>query len=300
MKYRDYYEILGVGKNATDKEIKSSYRKLAKKYHPDLNPNDEKAQEKFKEVNEAYEVLSDPDKKKKYDTFGSSYDFTNGANFDPSQYGYSYTTGGSGNFSDFFEMFFGGDSGKGHGFSMSDIFSDFGGRKKRKSTTRQKFNTEISISLKEAFNGTTKSVALSLNGRGVDIDVKIPKGITEGKKVKVNGDKYNIPGDILFKINIDLKPNEELNGNDVVEVVDIYPWQAALSDTVVVSSLHGKIKVKIPNGFKGGSKLRIPKKGFIDLKGNVGDLYIKFNIVNPSNLTEEEIKLYEKLKELRK
>lgn len=299
MKYRDYYEILGVDKNASAKEIKSSYRKLAKKYHPDLNNGDEKAQEKFKEINEAYEVLSDPEKKKKYDTFGSSYDFTNGANFDPSQYGYTYTTsGGSGDFSDFFEMFFGSSNGgkSQGGFNISDLF-DMGGRrsKRKKSTVRQKFDTELNISLKEAYTGVTKHVALSLNGKNIEMDVKIPSGITPGKKIKVTGEKYGVPGDILFKIEVYTMTNEILDGLNITKEQDIYPWQAALGDKVVVETLSGKIKIGVPKNFKGGTKMRIPGKGFKDLKGSSGDLYVKFNIVNPNELTEEQIKLYEKL-----
>ncbi|RVU54360.1 DnaJ C-terminal domain-containing protein [Anaerosphaera multitolerans] len=301
MEYRDYYEILGVSKDASAKEIKSAYKKLAKKYHPDLNKGDEKKEEKFKEINEAYEVLSDPDKKQKYDTFGSNYDFANGANFDPSQFGYTYTSsGGSGDFSDFFEMFFGSSNQQstGSGFSFSDIFSDLGGsnRKSRRSAQRQSYNTDLSISLDEAYHGTTRNVSLSLNGKNVEIPVKVPAGITPGKKIKVKADKYGITGDILFKIDVYTSTTESLDGLNIIKEEEIYPWQAALGDKIVVSTLSGKIKVQIPKGFKGGSKLRIPSKGFKNLAGNVGDLYIRFNIVNPTNLTEEQLKIYEDLK----
>lgn len=297
MKYKDYYEILGVSKTSTDKEIKAAYRKLAKKYHPDLNPDNAEAQEKFKEVSEAYEVLSDPDKKQKYDTFGSNYDFTNGTNFDPSQYGYSYTSGKGGDFSDFFDMFFGGDAGKNRGFNFSDIFSDMGGRSKRKSSTRQKYDTELSISLEEAYLGVTRNVSLSLNGQNINMEVKIPAGITPGKKVKVKGEKYGIQGDVLFKIDVYTSTTEVLDGLDIIKKEDIYPWQAALGDKIVIQTLSGKLKIGIPSNFKGGNKMRIPKKGFKDLKGNEGDLYIEFNIVNPTNLNEEQINLYEKLRD---
>ena len=310
MKYRDYYEILGVSKDASEKEIKSAYRKLAKKYHPDLNPNDEKAQEKFKEINEAYEVLSDAEKKKKYDTFGSSYDFSNGANFDPSQYGYTYTsTGGAGDFSDFFNMFFGGggassaSSGAGDssgGYSFSDIFSNFGGKRSKRKAARQQYSTELSVSLEDAFSGTTKKVGLNIDGQNVEIDVKIPAGITTGKKIKIKGDKYGIPGDILFKIDVLTSTSEKLDGINIIKEENIYPWEAALGGAKTVKTVQGKIKLKIPENYKGGSKMRIPKKGFKDLKGNIGDLYVKFNIVNPVKLTDEQKALYEKLKEVSK
>lgn len=305
MKYRDYYEILGVNKDASEKEIKSAYRKLAKKYHPDLNPNDEKAQEKFKEINEAYEVLSDKDKKQKYDTFGSSYDFQNGANFDPSQYGYTYSNvGGSGDFSDFFNMFFGGATssantgGSTGGFSFTDIFSDLSGRKTKKKSNRQQYNTEIEVSLDDAFSGTVKRVGLNINGQNIEIDVKIPAGITPGKKIKIKGDKYGVPGDILFKVDIYTSTTEELDGININKTEEIYPWEAALGTTKVISTHHGKIKMKIPENYKGGTKMRVPKKGFKDLKGNVGDLYITFNIVNPNHLTPEQKKLYEELSKI--
>lgn len=299
MKYRDYYEILGVNKSASEKELKSAYRKLAKKYHPDLNGGDEKAQEKFKEISEAYEVLGDPEKKKKYDTFGSSYDFSNGANFDPSQYGYSYSSAGNGNFSDFFETFFGSDdrSSRG-GFNFSDIFSDLGGRSKRKSNYRQQYNTDLSISLREAYHGTNKHMALSLNGKNIEVDIKVPAGITPGKKIKVNGEKYGVMGDILFKIDVHTSTTESLDGLNITKEEEIYPWQAALGDSIVIDNIDGKIKVKVPKNYRGTGKMRIPKKGFKDMKGNIGDLYIKFNIVNPTNLSDEQIQLYEKLRDV--
>ena len=307
MKYRDYYEILGVSKDSSDKEIKTAYRKLAKKYHPDLNPDDNVAQEKFKEINEAYEVLSDKDKKQKYDTFGSSYDFSNGSNFDPSQYGYDYSgAGGAGDFSDFFNTFFGGGSSSsggfssGGGFSFSDIFSDMGGKKTKRKANRQQYNTELSISLEEAFSGTNRNVGLNINGQNVEIDVKVPAGITPGKKIKIKGDRYGVDGDILFKIDIFTSTTEKLDGLNIIKESEVYPWEAALGIEKTIKTPHGKIKLKVPAGYKGGSKMRIPKKGFKDMKGNIGDMYVSFNIVNPTNLSEEQIKLYETLKEISK
>ncbi|VYU05969.1 DnaJ domain-containing protein [Peptoniphilus gorbachii] len=308
MKYKDYYEILGVSKNADEKEIKSAYRKLAKKYHPDLHQGDEAAAEKFKEVSEAYEVLSDKDKRKKYDTFGSNYDFSSGYDFDPSQYGYTYTTGGSGaDFSDFFETIFGSSrSGKGGnfsgGFNINDIFGDFSSKSKGRSANkaRNKFESELSISIKEAYEGITKNVSLTYNKKEYQVAVKIPKGITRDKKVKVKGEKFGLPGDILFKINIRDEKDLVLDGLDITKTENIYPWDAALGGSKTVETLDGKLKLKIPENFVGGNKMRIPSKGFKDLKGNVGDLYVIFNIVNPKKLSDDQIKLYKELQNLNK
>lgn len=303
MEYKDYYKILGVDKNADEKAIKSAYRKLAKKYHPDLHPNDHVAQEKFKEINEAYEVLSDGDKRKKYDTFGSGYDFSGGANFDPSQFGYSYTSSGNASdFSDFFDMVFGSRGGKGGfggGFNVGDIFSDLGGRgrAKAKRPQRQRFESELSISLEEAYQGTTKQVNLSYNNRDVTVEVKIPQGMTRGKKIKVKGEKYDIPGDILFRIEIRNSKDQVLDGLDITQTEELYPWEAALGTTKTIDTLSGKVKIKVPQNFKGGSKMRLGLRGFQDMKGKKGDLYLLFNIVNPTSLTKEQEELYKKLEE---
>ena len=306
MKYKDYYEILGVSKNADEKEIKSAYRKLAKKYHPDLHQGDDAAAEKFKEISEAYEVLSDKSKRKKYDTFGSNYDFSSGYDFDPSQYGYTYTTGGSGaDFSDFFETIFGSSRSGGNfsgGFNINDIFGDLSGRGNGRTAnkTRNKFESELSISIREAYEGTTKNVNLTYKQKEYDIVVKVPKGITRGKKVKVKGEKFGLPGDILFKINSRDEKDMFLDGLDITKKEDIYPWEAAFGSSKTVETLNGKLKLKIPENFVGGNKMRIPSKGFKDLKGNKGDLYISFNIVNPKDLSEKQLKLYKELEKISK
>ena len=308
MEYKDYYKVLGVDKSADGKTIKKAYRKLAKQYHPDLHPDDKKAQEKFKEINEAYEVLSDPEKRKTYDTFGSSGNFTGGMNFDPSQYGYSYTTGGGGDFSDFFDMFFGGGATSAGGsskrrsrsFNMSDIFGGFsggatsgGGRR----NPRTQYNTDLTVSLRDAFRGVDRKVSLTINGQAVDVLVKVPAGITEGKKVKVRGDKFGVDGDILFKIHINLPKGTTMDGLDLTVQKDIYPWEAYFGDRVEVDLPAGKLRVKVPEKTKGGSKLRLAKKGFKDLKKHEGDAYIQFNIINPTSLSAEEEAQYKAMGE---
>ena len=301
MEYRDYYKILEVDKNTSQDDIKKSYRRLAKKYHPDLHPDDKDAQEKFKEINEAYEVLGDKEKKKQYDTFGSSYNFSGGQNFDPSQYGfgngnsYTYTSGDGGGFSDFFNMFFGGGGGSSSsGFNINDIFGG-GGRPNARS---QSYESDLNITLEEGYNGGTKEVSLNFGGETKDISVKIPKGILAGKKLRVKGEKWGISGYILFKISFIENSKYKLDGLDIINKVDLLPWEAALGTKAVVDTLEGKIKVTIPKAIEAGKKIRIPKKGYRDMKNNVGDLYIEINIVNPPSLTEEEEDLYKKLRDI--
>lgn len=309
MEYKDYYQVLGVDKTATQGEIKSAYRKLAKKYHPDLNNGNETAQEKFKEINEAYEVLGNEEKRKKYDTFGSSYSFSNGQNFDPSQFGfdnsgrgftYTYTTDGGGDFSDFFNMFFGSnfqDEGtKGSRFNIGDLFG--GGRQNVRREPMEDAETEISVSLEEAYHGTTKNISLKVGNDTRRLSVKIPKGILPGKKIKIRGSKIGIGGNLYIRVNIENSTKYKLDGLNLTTQVKLLPWEAAFGTEVLVDTISGKIKVKIPKGIESGQKIRVPNKGYRDMNGNEGVLYIEMAIVNPSRLTNEEKKLYKKLKDI--
>lgn len=306
MEYKDYYNILGVEKTATQDEIKKTYRKLAKKYHPDLNPGDDKAQEKFKEINEAYEVLSDDTKRKQYDQFGQ-YGFSNGQNFDPSQYGfdfgqggrtYTYSSGDAGGFSDFFNAFFGGAGGSRGGFDIGDLFGGgrTGGRRTRE-PQRQSYESELQISIFEGYTGGEREVSLNIGGTHKSIRVKIPKGITPGKKIKVKGDKWGLDGDILFKVSFREEAGTKLEGLDITKKIQVLPWEAALGTKVIVQTLSGKIKLDIPKNTHAGKRMRLPGKGYIDMQGRAGDLYVEIEIINPPQLDEEALKLYEKLAE---
>ncbi len=311
MEYKDYYKILGVEKDASQDEIKKQFRNLAKKYHPDLHPDDESAQEKFKEVNEAYEVLSDPEKRDKYDKFGSSAGFANGQNFDPSQYGYTYTYGGNtSDFSDFFDMFFGGSYGGGSsqgfsgGFDLGDLFGGFSSQGTTHSTRRsrkpQEYKATLNVTLEEAFRGTEKALSLEFGGDHKTINVKVPKGITPGKKLRVKGEKWGIPGNILLTIEFVDDPKYEMNGLNLTMEKRITPWEAALGAKVMVDTLHGKIMLNVPEDTNSGNRVRLGGKGFVDMKDNKGDLYVRFVIDNPRNLTAEQKELYRKLDELDK
>ena len=312
MEYKDYYKVLGVDKKASSQEIKKAYRKLAKKYHPDLNKGDEKSQEKFKEINEAYEVLGNEDKRKKYDMFGSNYNFQGGQNFDPNAYdfggfggfggfgknsgSYTYTTGGSGGgFSDFFNAFFSGGQNSGGGFS--DIFGGFKGAG-RKSQPRQRYDTDISVSLSDIYNGVEKRLGLMIGDKSVNLNLKIPKGILPGKKIKVKGEKFGVDGDIYVKINL-VDVYNKLEDHNIIKKVELKPWEAYFGKSINVETISGeRIKVKVPKNIKANQRIRIKDKGFVDMKGVKGDLYLEISIVNPTKLNEEQEKLYKQLYEL--
>ena len=312
MEYKDYYKVLGVDKKASSQEIKKAYRKLAKKYHPDLNKGDEKSQEKFKEINEAYEVLGNEDKRKKYDMFGSNYNFQGGQNFDPNAYdfgnfggfggfgknsgSYTYTTGGSGGgFSDFFNAFFSGGQGSGGGFS--DIFGGFK-NDGRKSQPRQRYDTDISVSLSDIYNGVEKRLGLMIGDKSVNLNLKVPKGILPGKKIKVKGEKFGVDVDIYVKINL-VDVYNKLEDHNIIKKVELKPWEAYFGKSINVETISGeRIKVKIPKNIKANQRIRIKDKGFVDMKGVKGDLYLEISIVNPTKLNEEQEELYKKLYEL--
>ncbi|MDO5028449.1 MAG: J domain-containing protein [Bacillota bacterium] len=299
MQYKDYYQILGVDKAASKNEIKSKYRKLAKKYHPDLNPDDQEAQEKFKEISEAYEVLSDDKKRKQYDTFGSGYNFQGGQDFNPNDFGYTYTTSSMGDFSDFFETIFGGGNSRKtttkSGFSFDDFFSP---RSKKKS--RPQYNASLDLSLEEAYKGTTKTVSLNFNGQSLSMEVKVPKGISPGKKLRVKGEKWGVDGDVLFKINIRQSKTEFLEEDNIIYKAKIKPWQAYFGGETIISPISGKLKIKIPEKLESGHRLRIKGRGFESLNGSKGDLIVEFQIENPEFLTADQENLYEELRDLDK
>lgn len=290
MKYKDYYEILGVDKKAGNDEIKKAYRKLAKKHHPDNNPNNKAAEEKFKEISEAYEVLSDKEKRSKYDRFGSNSQYGNNANFDPSQYGFNYKgargSTGSG-FSDFFDMFFS------DGFDVNNVFG--GGRRTRRQVKGRNYESELQVSLADGIKGSEKS--LLLNGKTVNI--RIPKGIRDGGKIKLRGQGEKIsggqPGDLYLKVKLKPERGYTLKGADIERSVDVLPWEAYCGTQKNIRMFHDSIKLKIPKGIKGGGRIKMKGKGYYSDKNTRGDLYLKINIVNPDKPPKEVEKLYKSL-----
>jgi curved DNA-binding protein len=309
MKYKDYYQVLGVDKNASQEEIKKAYRKLAKKFHPDTNQRNIKAEEKFKEINEAYEVLGEAEKRKKYDSFGGQYDFQNGYDFDPTKYGfgnnvkYSYSTSNSGDYSDFFNAFFGGD-----GFDFDNIFNKRGNNHFTNGTSDgfgrkvkgEDVEAVIEITPEEGLLGVEKRISFRGSKVEKSLTFKIPKGVKDGEKIKLKNQGENSynggeSGDLFLIVKI--KPGKYLlEGNNLLTELEILPWDAALGSEMNVDTPDGKISVKIPEGIQTGSKIRIVNKGYIDRSQKRGDLYIKIIIVNPKTIAPEQKELFKKLK----
>ena len=339
MEYKDYYKILGVEKTATKDEIKKAYRQLAKKYHPDKTKGDKAGEEKFKEANEAYEVLGDDEKRKKYDQFGQYGNFQGGMNINPEDFasmfggfsnfgGSGFSGGNSSGFSDFFSAMFGnGFGGKttyrtyssGGGFGGQD-FSGFsnmytnqnagfdsgcgsgcGGSCGSHSAPQVSYDLETSmtVDLKDAFKGKSARISYN-NGEGrKTITVKIPAGMEDGKKIKLKGQGRKAAdgshGNLMIKINIDAGKGCELKGKDLYEKLEIYPWEAYTGAHKTIETLDGKIKVKIPEKIKSGQKIKLAGKGYRDMKGDRGNLYIEAVIANPDELPQIIKEAYEKV-----
>ncbi len=307
MEYKDYYKILGVDKNATADEIKKAYRKLAKKYHPDKNPGDKKAEERFKEINEANEVLSDPQKRAKYDQLGSAYQRSGGAGFNWNEWtqvdlndlfgggaGGRHQTGTG--FSDFFEAIFGNMAGMG----------GMGGQTRRSQSFARRgrdITRDVEISLEEAYHGTTRILRTANNRR---LEVKIPAGAKNGTKVRIKGEGApgtgGAPnGDLFLRVNIAKHPSLEVDGEDLRTTVDVDLYTAILGGTVEIPTPKGKLKLKIPRETQNGKTFRLRNQGMPKLNNpkSFGNLYVTLNVRLPQNLSREEIALFEELRDLR-
>ncbi|HSQ28142.1 MAG TPA: J domain-containing protein [Anaerolineales bacterium] len=322
MEYKDYYNTLGVSKNADATEIKKAYRKLARKYHPDMNQGDKTAEDKFKEVNEAYEVLSDPDKRKKYDNFGSQwqqYSSSGGRpeDFDWSQWNtgqpggtYSRTIspeeleqmfGGSfGGFSDFFETLFGG----GYGRRPTGQGPGFGGRERSMRSQRGRdAEHTLQISLEDAYRGTTSSLQWQ-DGRR--IEAKIPPGVRTGSRVRLGGQGESgqaggQAGDLYLKIEVLPHPLFQRDGDDLTVNLNIDLYTAILGGKVNVPTLDRPVELTVPPGTANGKKFRLRGLGMPNLRNpeQRGNLYASAQVQLPQNLSKEEQQLFEQLRDLR-
>lgn len=303
MNYKDYYKILGVERNASENDIKKAYRKLARKYHPDINPGNKDAEARFKEINEAYEVLSDKEKREKYDRFGSDWQryqqAGNGAGgFDWGAYG---SPGGFGDMSDFFESLFGSGARSSRGAGGMGGFS--------MRMDGQDVEHPIDITLDEAFNGTQRSIQFANPGGGPPrtINVKIPAGVDTGSKIRVTGEggqgmNGGRKGDLILVVNVHEHPRFKREGDDLrlSQPVDVYTLM--LGGQVKVSTIDGKtLSLNVPGNTANGKTFRLSNQGMPRLRqpNQRGDLYVRLEALLPSSLSERERSLVEELRSLR-
>ena len=297
MAFVDYYQVLGIGKNATEKEVKNAYRKQARKFHPDVNPNDKDAQKKFQEINEANEVLSDPAKRKKYDQYGKDWKHADqyeaagqrrpGAGRPPgSQQTYSGNFGES-DFSDFFSSMFGGS-----------------GRQSKQSNFKgQNFNAKLRLSLRDVY--TTQKQTITVNGK--NIRLTIPAGIENGQTIKIKGHgaagiNGGPSGDLFITFSITNDPEFKRVGNDLFKNTEIDLYTAILGGEIQIDTLSGKVKLQVKPGTQNGTKIKLKGKGFPFYKNEsqFGDLYITYSVIIPTDLSDKEKELFIELSHLRK
>lgn len=298
----DYYKVLGVDRNASQKDIKAAYRKLARKYHPDLNPNDKDAKKNFQQVNEAHEVLSDPEKRKKYDQYGEEWKHAEEYEKAGQQYGqtrnqqqYSQQFGGGRRatftdedegFSDFFESLFGNMGGHRSGRSRKMQFRG------------EDYNAELTLTLRDVFE--THKRELDINGK--KIRITIPAGISNGQTIKISGHggpgmNGGPAGDLYIKFNVENDSRFRRLNDDLHTTADIDLYTAVLGGEAIVDTFDGKVKLKVQPGTQNGTKVKLKGKGFPVYKkeGQHGDLYITYNVRIPSVLTQKEKDLFTEL-----
>jgi curved DNA-binding protein len=298
MDYIDYYKVLEVQKNASTEDIKKAYRKLARKYHPDVNPNNQDAHKKFQQINEANEVLSDPEKRKKYDQYGEKYgkDWQHGEEFEKARAQQRYSNAGD----QTFQGNFGGED-------FSDFFESLFGRSETRSRSQSKFRgqdyeAELQLTLREAYE--THQRTITVNGK--NIRITIAAGIENGQKIRLKG--HGAPGanggpngDLYITFRIEDDARFKRLGNDLYTTAEIDLYAAVLGGGITIDTMSGQLKLKIAAGTQNGSKVRVKGKGFPVYKqdGQFGDLYITYHVKIPTQLTEKEKELFTELSKLK-
>ncbi len=332
MDFKDYYSTLGVAKTATEKEIKQAYRKLARKHHPDVNPGDKSAEARFKDINEAYEVLGDPAKRKKYDELGANWRAyeqagagAGGPGFDPRGFGGGWNVnvgggpgggyrtmtqeemnemfGGENPFSDFFQTFFGGMGG-----GPSEGGRTRGGKTRARARSGRDFEQELELPLEDVYHGTTRRFAIQQDGQTRNVDIRIPAGVGEGARVRVAGEGEpgsagGPSGDLYLRIRTQPHAQFERKGRDLYTRVPIPLTTAVLGGEADVKTLGGKsLRLKIPPTTQNAQVFRLKGHGMPvpGGKDEPGDLYATIDVQLPRELTPEQRKHFEELQKLEK
>ena len=307
VQYKDYYETLGVPRSASDADIKKAFRKLAREHHPDVAKDKKRAEEKFKEINEAYEVLSDPDKRKKYDELGANW--KSGAEFRPppgwegftggrAQHGgmgaeeFEFHFGGTG-FSDFFEQLFGA-RGRGAGFGQRGFAEEEFAERGRD------IEGDILVTLDEVKHGSVRPVTVRHDSRTETHQVKIPAGVAEGQRLRIagrgeSGSGGGESGDLYLRVRLAKHPDFDVEEHNLIYEAELTPWEAVLGANISVPTLDGRVNIKIPAGTQSGQKLRVRGRGLPERGGAHGDLIVVTRIEVPKRVTESERKLWEQL-----
>ncbi|MDD6087898.1 MAG: DnaJ C-terminal domain-containing protein [Desulfovibrionaceae bacterium] len=299
--YKDYYKILNVSRTANKDEIGRAFKRLAKKYHPDLNQNDPKAEEKFKEINEAYEVLKDEEKRRLYDQLGSDWQqgqqFRSGNFNGGTRFSFNGQNFGSSGFSDFFETLFGSGSHFRGSSPFEQMFQAGGSGHFRKPSSD--INASLDISIEEAVSGTRKSLSLHMDqGIVSTLQVNIPAGVKNGSKLRLAGKgrtaQDGSKGDLYLTVR--LLPNSKytVEGDHLIHTLTIDPWQAVLGSKVRVPTPYGEVEMSIPAGTDSGSRLRLHGKG-LGKPNSRGDEYVDIVIRIPKKLTERQRQLWQSL-----
>jgi len=330
MDFKDYYSILGVSKTASDKELKQAFRKLARKFHPDVNPGDKSSEAKFKEINEAYEVLGDPDKRKKYDELGTNWRaYENvppggsagfggqpgwNVHFGGQSAGGGYRTmteeemremfGDGTPFSDFFQTFFGGGAGAG-GFG-GEVRGGAGRGGRSRAQPGRDIEQELPLGLEDAYNGALRRLTMTLDGHARSVDVRIPAGVGDGARVRVAGEgepgsNGGPAGDLYLRIRLAPHPNFERKGQDLYRRVQVPLTTAVLGGEVSVQTLTGKsLRLKIPPATQNGQVFRLKGHGMpiVGKPSEHGDLFATADVQLPRQLTPEQRAHFEALQKL--
>ncbi len=297
MEYKDYYKVLGVTKNATQDELRKAYRKLARTYHPDVASDKPNAEARFKEINEAYEVLGDPGKRRQYDDLGATWESPRvrrraagrsqqaGGDFFP-----DIDLGGSTGFSSFFEAFFGSGAG--------GSFARWEGEQ-----PAQDYTSDLMVTMKEALQGVKKRIEVRdpQTGRVKSVEVNVPQGVSEGTRIRLAGlvDGAGGKGDLYLKVLIATHPDFERDGSNLRYDLEVPAWKAVLGETVLVPTLDGQVRLTLPPGTQGGQSFRLRGQGLPGKDGLRGDLLATVRITVPKEITSEERALWKQLAEVK-